>query len=191
MKLNFIILLYLLIYKCLYYLNIFCTSSTLYKIDNFDCEYNFNSCKLPNAYCNNKENICYCSSGYINQYFNNKSSKNNKYNKNNIDNVYCSYSQKKQLNAFVLELIFPIGGGHFYIKNYLFGFLKLMLYLLMCVLGCFRISFKGKEYRNQIIFIKISSTLVVIGLITWTIFDLIYFGLNMYKDNNNMPLLSW
>ena len=41
--------------------------------------------------------------------------------------IGCSYQQKKQLKAFLLELFLCYGAGHFYIHNYKLAIPKLVL----------------------------------------------------------------
>ena len=50
------------------------------------------------------------------------------------NNILCCYEQKGQMTAFLLEMLIGFGVGHFYIGNYLFGIIKLIVQIFLCVL---------------------------------------------------------
>ena len=49
-------------------------------------------------------------------------------------NIKCCYQQKGQLTAFILEMFIGFGIGHFYIGNYLFAVIKLVVQIFLCFL---------------------------------------------------------
>lgn len=55
------------------------------------------------------------------------------------DNRECNYEQYSAITAALLEFFFPIGAGHFYMGQILFGFGKMFLaYIMIC--GVYAIS---------------------------------------------------
>ena len=105
----------------------------------------------------------------------------------------CSYKQKTQLKAFLLELFLCYGAGHFYIHNYRLAIPKLVVFIfLYCLFIALRIITKAKEenkFANLII--CISAGFSFVGMLTWQIIDLVNFGRNKYEDGNKMPLRGW
>ena len=110
------------------------------------------------------------------------------------DNVVdCNYRQKSQLKAFLLELFLCYGAGHFYIHNYKLAAPKLVVFVVFyCLFIALRIITKAKE-ENKLanLIICISAGVVLAGMITWQIIDLVNFGKNKYKDGNKIPLRNW
>lgn len=107
--------------------------------------------------------------------------------------VKCNYEQKKQLKAFLLELFVCYGSGHFYIHNYKLAIPKLIVFIFFyCLFIVLRIITKAKE-ENKLanLIICISAGVVLVGMLTWQIIDLVYFGKNKYNDGNGVPLKSW
>ena len=103
-------------------------------------------------------------------------------NKNNseiIGKSYCTYTRKKQLFAFLLELfIMPI--GHFYSGNYGIGFAKILIPILLIILYCMD--------RNTVKhLINLFSCVISI----WWLIDIILYGVNYYNDNNGVKLQHW
>merc|ERR1712129_342311 len=53
------------------------------------------------------------------------------------DTTECNYKQKYQMNAFLLSLFLgEFGAGRFYVGDYLFGTIKLMLYVYIHLSEC-------------------------------------------------------
>ena len=67
---------------------------------NIDCIKN--KCKLENTQCKkiNGKQICNCYKCYT---------------YSRVEKIYCGYSQKRQLTAFLLEIFPGFGAGYFYI----------------------------------------------------------------------------
>lgn len=180
-------------YNCQCFASQECTDDDGEKIkcsEHGKCYYNYvNNISLKN----NKTVECKCNKGYITL--------------NDNDEIKCCYPQKKQLIAFTYEMLISFGLGHIYIGNKSLGYLKLgiycsfLLYLLFYIYAVFntkktninvREYKKGKECNNNhFILFTIILILNIVATITWQIFDFVFFGLNMYKDNNGAKLLSW
>ena len=105
----------------------------------------------------------------------------------------CQYEQKKQLVAFLLEVIFPFGVGHLYAKRTLNGMLKLLFVILFpCLMCCIAIcSASSLSQKVGPFLIMGIGALYGLGSIAWLIIDLIFFGTNKYMDGNSVPLLEW
>lgn len=130
--------------------------------------------------------VCECKERYLNDLIISNSTINN-----DESSSYCYYYQKSQTTAFILELIFPMGVSHFYVGNFILGICKLILVLLICFLGCYRISLKTKVKQSKLYFLMASSIITCVFLVSWQIFDLVYFGLNKYLDWNGQQLYPW
>lgn len=124
---------------------------------------------------------CICYIGYVNF-------------PNNYSYKFCSYIQKKQIKAFLLETFLPFCIGHFYLGRFYFGFIKMIFSFIpffIFIFSIFRIiinkKFKSK-FSNSFIF-----PIIIFSIINfiWWIIDLINFSLNRYADGNGIPLLEW
>ena len=159
------------------------TQIKIEKNDNFTYAITKEKCSVTN--CNGdctSTNICTCEEGYLNFKTNSK--------------LYCSYKQKNQLTAFLLELFLPFGIGHLYVGRTLFGITKMIIVtspMTICIftfLGIL-VSDKFLSGGNSSLFcIGFVSVFSLVGLIWW-IADLVIFGTNNYLDGNNMPLKEW
>ena len=143
------------------------------------------TCPMPYAYCSTPQN-CHCSKGYANF---KQDGQNNR--------SPCQYEQKKQLTAFLLELIFPFGVGHLYALRNVVGILKMLFILATPFIVCCFV-FCGIMTMDSLFSQKVFSTLsaiigiiYTIGTLVWIFVDLLYFGLNRYNDGNGVPLLTW
>jgi hypothetical protein len=128
---------------------------------------------------------CKCGSGYANLYLP----------QTPVGYSYCSYKQKYNLIAFLLELILPCGAGHFYSGRYTAGSLKLALVffpfqIALCIycLNFKRTHEKGfnqsEDYQNvMIIFI---CTVLILSI--WQLIDIVNYATNSYKDGHKVPL---
>ena len=145
--------------------------------DNILCPIDKGNCT---DYSNENEGkFCKCFSGYMDD--------------PKEEYLKCSYKQKTQLKAFLLELFLCYGAGHFYIHNYRLAIPKLVVFIfLYCLFIALRIITKAKEenkFANLII--CISAGFSFVGMLTWQIIDLVNFGRNKYEDGNKMPLHGW
>jgi hypothetical protein len=138
-----------------------------YSYANLKEKCNPNNCPLPNKCISNK--ICKCSEDRAN-FFENPL----------IPKVFCSYSRKKQLIAFVLETSL-IAAGHFYIGSYLIGCFKLFT-LLSAIFLAFRYE---EKWTNNL------STFLFSSVFVFWVVDIGLFSINFYMDNNNVQLMGW
>ena len=115
---------------------------------------------------------------------------------NNIkieENSFCQYKKKKMSIALMLEIFFPIGAGHFYIKKYLVGTFKFMsvvaipfLFLLSALLlPVPQTNSKAKSARYAKIFLYF----YILLLFTWYCVDILMFLNGVYKDENGVELV--
>lgn len=154
------------------------------KLNNDTCS--ISNCPYPNGICENNE--CECNSNYVTLYTID-SNNNTVY---NTDKHLCDYKKKSQIKAFLLELFFPFGIGHYYINNYLLGTIKLLLFLLLCTLGCVKLTYKDNIHSiKKGLLIKILSITLLLSVFIWEIIDLVIFGINGYTDNNDVDLENW
>lgn len=132
--------------------------------------------------CADDGTTCICNAGFITFPTNSSS--------------FCNYEQKRQLNAFLFELIFGFGAGHFYTERYTVAALKLSAFVYGIFIICmFPLTTKyvSEKFDSEVLVIMFSCFyyLCALGLAFWFIYDLINFGMNNYKDGNGAPLLSW
>ena len=168
--------------------------------DNLSSE-TFNTSKLVLFGCNNPikdcqnhgvceadRKDCNCFNGYS-TYFTNYT--------NHFDQVpRCNYKLKKQLYALVIASFLSFGMVHFYLENYLIGYLQLILFMLIFITNIFftiRLSLKHikstspNELRSSLIKVILVLFFSFIFLL-WYTFDIIMVILNMYRDSYNMEL---
>ena len=66
------------------------------------------------------------------------------------NNILCCYEQRGQLTAFLLELFIGFGVGHFYIGNYYFAIIKLVVQIFLCfVFWCVTYFACNREHTFQ------------------------------------------
>ena len=122
---------------------------------------------------------CICNDKYITM--NNKNIKNN--------GIYCNYPLKSRITAFLLELFFPFGIGHFYSGNLLFAIIKLAIFILLFSMCCSILCCAaGKILGACSVIISLIVVLSLIGLILMEIFDLVGYGLGIYNDGNGVMM---
>jgi len=123
---------------------------------------------------------CKCKAGYANVP-----------GKNDIPEAVCSYQQKKQIIAFLLELLLPFGGGQFYIGFWAKGVIKLLFFIVIpviwCVINMIFTSFKDTCSLAHLLIPAIYACCYFI----WYFVDIILIGLNTFKDINGVELYTW
>lgn len=136
-------------------------------------------CKEKNSEKNNYDKECVC--------FEEFGTTENSY------NYECNYQKKSQLKAFLLELILSNGAGHFYLENYFLAISKLLVWVIIYYsFIILRITCKSAEDNKKISFLIAAFALFFcIGMLSWQIIDLVFFGLNKYSDGNGVELRSW
>ena len=143
------------------------------------------NCPAPYAVCSD-DKTCRCLPGYANFIAEGQTS----------PGYYCNYEQKKQLVAFLLEMFVSMGVGHFYSGRVLMGVIKLLVLLgplmfgiLMCCSSIVKSSSDTSSCAG--LFFMVGSCACVCAALVWQLVDLIMFGINNYKDGNNVPLAHW
>jgi len=134
---------------------------------------NQNNCFPLNGACL-ETNLCKCARGHAN------------YPPDTPQN--CSYIQKKQLTAFLLEFFLNFGVGHFYRGVWWLGLIKILLILVLPIVLC--VTFKSCEVLKPSAMIAFLILIPLLMFIWWLV-DAILFGINSYKDVNGVPLESW
>ena len=100
----------------------------------------------------------------------------------------CDYKLYSQLTAFFLELFLIFGFGHLYIGRILNFVLKLVIILTIISLDfLFKYFIKSDGYHSKKA-IYISSYIFYAAIVAWQVLDVVLFGLNYFKDENDMPL---
>lgn len=139
------------------------------------------NCPLPNV-ADTDNKICFCEKGYANFPF------------SGVEGKFCQYKQKPQLTSFLVELFLGMGIGHFVIGQNIMGSFKLILVVLPCILGglglCGVIKTKMSEGTSGLI-ISILLYSMSFAWFIWWLTDAIMFGLNKYRDSNEVPLKAW
>lgn len=134
------------------------------------------NCMEPNGQCID-EYSCECQPGYsdINKFYTNEKIQR------------CSYKLKKQFIAFLLEFFLIIGIGHFYSSRYLYGALKAAAFIFV-ILFDFCLRAKQKQPRTRVISIVVY--VLYFLLLIWHTFDIVMFGINKFRDGNDLPLYT-
>ena len=140
-------------------------------------------CALPYGTCAS-ENICLCEKGYINKGYTTES-----------EQKICSYEQKSKTFPFIMELVFPIGIGHFYVSRYKFGLLKLFTFILLSVILAYMAKsdyfYSARIQKNALlalVSVWFFSTSFLILTIWWFI-DWYFYLARIYTDSNEVPLI--
>jgi len=135
-----------------------------------------NNCNVQNCFPDNgvciETNLCKCMKGYAN-YPEDTPKK-------------CSYIQKKQLVAFLLEFFLPFGVGHFYGGIWWLGLIKLLLLVVSPIVLCITYCCA----KNIVLWYILSIAIPLLDFVWWLV-DAILFGINYYKDSNGVPLQAW
>ncbi len=126
---------------------------------------NEENCPIDRGTCSG-ENFCFCFDGYISSF----------------KSFYlCDYQQKDRLVYFLLEFVLSFGIGHLYAGNFLFAASKILCYVLLFGLYCFR-------YRNMkgIDAARIRFFIWIVFCIWQTVDGLCIFR-GIFTDGNDMP----
>ncbi|MES2503319.1 MAG: NINE protein [Myxococcota bacterium] len=99
----------------------------------------------------------------------------------------CSYKEKSQAPAFILQALFGLlGAGEFYVNNNGQGAGQLILTVAVAIASGLN---KAKEGKNGLL-LGAHATLSL-GAACWWLADLIRFGRNEVTDGNGYPLRGW
>lgn len=113
---------------------------------------------------------------------------------------FCSYHKKRQLIAFILESLFLVGIGHFYLNRFFHGLFKVLMILLIIFF-----FFSMKKCKIEVkFFISITSDkfsfdyflnfmyfIFMLCFFTIHTVDLIMIANNKYKDGFGFTMISW
>lgn len=130
-------------------------------------------CVLENMNCEQDLHNCTCKEGYISDV------------RNNFTYAYCSFEQKKQLTAFLLEFFLGFGAGHFYRKAYLMAGLKLgaFVFSIYVLLSFYCMAIDSTNCSDCSVFlVTVIYGAYSLGIGFWYVFDLVYFAKNNYQD---------
>ena len=168
MKKNLIIVYLLLIYSPI-------TKSRIHNPKNFLICNKIN-CPKSRGICT-RDNKCVCLGDYTTI-------------KEMEGNYQCNYQQTNQSKVFILEFLFGLGAGHFYLGNYTLGFFKFtfafITFILTAISPC--LQYNQIKNKNFLYFINFMGLIYVL----WQAIDGILIAINFYKDSNGIPMKnSW
>ena len=147
-----------------------------------------------------KRTVCQCHKGYLTYYpnsyqlFGNSGdvAENNNYNSSLI---LCCYKQKLQIIAFILELFFGFGMGHFYLENYYFACGKLFINIVLLFIGGFTLFIfcsNAEDDKNLIYHPSILVfTAIVMVILSLHFIDLVIMGVGYHTDGNGQRIDLW
>ncbi len=145
------------------------------------------NCPKDQGKCKNAS-TCECYSGWINPVGKDKQAQ-------LVSGKFCSYHQRRQLTAFLLEFFLSFGIGHLYAHRFPEGCIKFTLASLVCIfLLALKLINKGVFIENQtpLSYVMLTfTTFMCCAFVGWQFVDLIMFGMNKFPDGNNMPLEPW
>jgi len=141
-----------------------------------------NNCDPSRGKCN--KGTCECIRGFANIVTENKAQA--------VEGKYCSYTQKRQLTAFLLEFFLSFGIGHLYTERWIIGVFKLFLISLTCgFFSVLKFLNKGVHIEDQS---KASFTILTFAsfmlctFAVWQLVDIVLFGINYFPDGKGIPL---
>lgn len=153
---------------------------------------NLENCERGNGRCVS-ENKCQCNYSFINL--------------PRVSKKACDYKLSYQLTGILLEMLIPIGFGHFYCKRYLIGFIKFsVLFLIpLIIYAIFKAYLFDDEVNTKIkthgnnrfknffsfdnIIKRLFSFYYLIIFFVWYLFDLVIFAANKHKDGSGFDLI--
>lgn len=145
---------------------------------NITCGYTI--CYHGNGVCiGNPPSSCVCFDGYDTYPYNSE--------------IMCSYTKKKQLIAFILELVITFGIGHLYTLNFTMGIPKMIFWIVGYVLlVSLRIVNKKRADNNPTtLMLGLAGCIICSGMVVWQIVDLLMFAFNKHLDGYGIELQSW
>jgi hypothetical protein len=114
-----------------------------------------------------------------------------------VNKNLCTYQQKDQLTAFLLQF-FVFCAGQFYIGNLTSAIPQLAIISLLIayvvlrlVTGLGNLSKQKEHISNWDYFFVSVSCLLSCAFGAWWLADVILFGMNKYKDSNGVLLQRW
>jgi len=118
----------------------------------------------------------------LNDYFDNEN------NNNNNNRIYCGYKRKSKVVYILLEMIFNLGFGHFYIGNFEYGKMKFICISLPWIIIFILLINRKILIDNS--HVKLNELPIVLYLIwvIWWFYDFVNIINNDFKDENNIQL---
>lgn len=111
------------------------------------------------------------------------------------DHINCNYKQTSRTKAFIIELIFGFGLGHFYSGRTGVGLLKFFCYSLFCSCCCTSLYLFRKireeseaEDHPYVSLLFILSVIFKVSLVIWQIVDSFLFLIGYYKDGKGFRI---
>lgn len=103
-----------------------------------------------------------------------------------LSSAVCGYEQKKQKTAFLYQLFLSphFGMGYFYLGYYAEGTIIVFLFWLGVVISSISGCCECYGALGPGLFLIFMS-------LFWSLYMLIPFGLNVFPDHNNVPLIPW
>ena len=162
----------------------------LNKVEKFTCQNPLIDCSGYGT-CSSQGDECICIDGYQTHFVNFSDYISNK--------PRCNYKSKKQLYALIAAMFISFGSLHFYLGNYIIGYIQLGVFLIIILCNTVLISklsikhlkkLNRSEIKNSFSLIIIMILLSLVFLF-WFVFDLLMVFFNVYKDKNNAILSSF
>lgn len=153
----------------------------------FKCEDSLTNCS-GNGVCNNEKDDCICFEYFITRF-------------DEVSDFYstkprCNYKLKKQIYALALSLFLSFGQLHFYLDNYVIGYMQFFLFSFIFIFNVtmiVKLSLKHIKKVNTEEYRETLSTTVIICFFVlvfffWYLFDLFMVIFNIYKDSNGIEM---
>jgi hypothetical protein len=177
MKLIILTLLWVIIYS---------ESHNITDIVYFRCNDSIIDCS-NHGICNNDQDDCICFGGYI-SYFEDG----NYY----TDKARCNYKQRNQIYALALSLFVTFGSMHFYLGNYIIGYIQMILFAVILTYNIIAIYYLSVKHMRPLTPIQLKQSLCV-GMfiifscflfLMWYLFDTFMIIFGIYRDENNVEM---
>lgn len=162
-------------------------SYNISQIKSFLCDDAVVQCS-GNGLCNIEKDDCDCFEGYatvfdFEDFFENRQR--------------CNYKLKKQVYALAMALFMSFGFAHFYLGNFVIGFLQLFTFIFIFAFGIYvtvKLSIKHtKNVRNNEFKRSLTAMVMVcffsLVFLFWYIFDIFMILYGAYRDQNNIEML--
>jgi hypothetical protein len=185
MKFHAIIL--LILFNQIFSEELFTEKYNITVLEKFKCADPIKDCN-NNGRCNDNSTDCDCFEGYT-TYFEDKLIF--------FSNATrCNYPVKSQLYALAFGLFVSFGSVHFYLGNYIVGYVQMAIFLIVFSVNMIlivKLSFKHlksvtmDQYKQSLKSFLIMAMLIFIFLF-WYMFDLFMIIFNIYRDENNVIL---
>jgi len=158
-----------------------CLSKTYTEEENVNIFCGNSICHPIGGRCIN-QTVCVCKDGYTTIDYSG-------------NHIYCNYKQASRIKAFLIEIFFGFGLGHFYAGRSGTGLFKLFCYSIFWMSCCTSLYLIKKireepqaEDHPYVSLLFILSVIFKAGLVLWQIIDSVLFLLNYYRDGKGFQL---